>query len=56
MRINELREMYLKFFKERGHKIIGSSSLLPEHDATALFTMAGMHPLMPFLIGQPHPQ
>ncbi|NHJ12378.1 MAG: alanine--tRNA ligase [Candidatus Thorarchaeota archaeon] len=56
MRINELREIYLKFFKERGHKIIGSSSLLPEHDATALFTMAGMHPLMPFLLGQPHPQ
>ncbi|NHI83943.1 MAG: alanine--tRNA ligase [Candidatus Thorarchaeota archaeon] len=56
MRINELRQIYLRFFKEREHKTIRSSSLLPEHDATALFTMAGMHPLMPFLLGQPHPQ
>jgi alanyl-tRNA synthetase len=56
MRVHELREIYLRFFKERKHKLIGSGSLLPEHDATALFTMAGMHPLMPFLIGQPHPQ
>ncbi|MFX1368113.1 MAG: alanine--tRNA ligase-related protein, partial [Promethearchaeota archaeon] len=54
--MNELRELYLKFFKERKHAIIGSSSLLPEHDATVLFTTAGMHPLMPFLLGQPHPQ
>jgi alanyl-tRNA synthetase len=56
MRVNELRELYLKFFKEKNHAIIGSASLIPEHDPTVLFTTAGMHPLMPFLLGQPHPE
>ncbi|MGD2072573.1 MAG: alanine--tRNA ligase, partial [Candidatus Thorarchaeota archaeon] len=56
MLVKDLRELYLKFFKEKNHAIIGSASLIPEHDPTVLFTTAGMHPLMPFLLGQPHPQ
>jgi alanyl-tRNA synthetase len=56
MRVNALRELYLKFFKEKKHAIIGSASLIPEHDPTVLFTTAGMHPLMPYLLGQPHPE
>ena len=55
MRVKELREMYLRFFKEKNHAIIPSDSLIPEHDPTALFTSAGMHPLVPYLLGQPHP-
>lgn len=50
-----LRKMYLEFFEERGHKIIPSSSLIPENDPTVLFTTAGMHPLTPYLLGQKHP-
>ncbi len=42
-----LREMYLNFFKERGHKVIPSASLIPENDPTVLFTTAGMHPSFP---------
>lgn len=56
MKISELRSMYLEFFKERGHAVIASASLIPEDDPSALFTSAGMHPLVPFLLGQPHPQ
>ncbi|MHA2380475.1 MAG: alanine--tRNA ligase [Candidatus Thorarchaeota archaeon] len=56
MRVNELRDLYMKFFKEKNHAVIGSGSLMPENDPTALYVMAGMHPLMPFLLGQPHPQ
>ena len=48
--------MYLEFFQKRGHKIIASASLIPEDDPSALFTSAGMHPLVPYLLGQPHPQ
>ena len=51
----ELREMYLRFFEERGHAIIPSASLIPENDPTVLFTTAGMHPLVPYLMGQKHP-
>lgn len=51
----ELREQYLKFFESKGHKIIPSSSLIPENDPTVLFTTAGMHPLVPYLLGEPHP-
>jgi len=51
----KLIDEYLKFFKENGHKIIPSAPLVPEHDPTVLFTTAGMHPLVPFLLGQPHP-
>jgi alanyl-tRNA synthetase len=50
-----LKEKYLAFFTSKGHAIIPSSSLVPEHDPTVLFTTAGMHPLVPFLLGQPHP-
>ncbi len=50
-----LRKLYLSFFEERGHKIIPSSSLIPENDPTVLFTTAGMHPLTPYLLGQKHP-
>ena len=50
-----LREMYLGFFKDRGHKVIPSASLIPENDPTVLFTTAGMHPLVPYLLGEKHP-
>src|SRR3989344_8255533 len=52
----ELKQKYLNFFQEKNHKIIMSSSLIPEHDPTVLFTTAGMHPLTPYLLGQPHSQ
>lgn len=51
----ELRDKWLKFFEEKGHTIIPSSSLVPENDPSVLFTMAGMFPLVPYLMGQPHP-
>lgn len=56
MTANELRTMYLEFFKARGHKEIASASLLPENDPTVLFTTAGMHPLVPYLLGENHPR
>jgi len=55
MRADELREMYLKFFEGHGHSIISGSSLIPENDPTVLFTTAGMHPLVPYLLGESHP-
>ena len=55
MERKELIKRYLDFFKERKHKVIPNSSLIPENDPTALFISAGMHPLVPFLLGQPHP-
>ncbi|HKZ85996.1 MAG TPA: alanine--tRNA ligase [Anaerolineae bacterium] len=55
MKANELRERYQQFFEARGHKRIRSAPLLPENDPTVLFTTAGMHPLVPFLLGEPHP-
>ncbi len=55
MQVNELRERYQQFFEARGHKRIRSAPLLPENDPTVLFTTAGMHPLVPFLLGEPHP-
>ncbi len=51
-----LRKMYLDFFKERGHAVISGASLIPENDPTVLFTTAGMHPLVPYLCGEKHPQ
>ncbi len=51
----ELKKMYLKFFEEKGHAIIPSASLIPENDPTVLFTTAGMHPLVPYLLGEKHP-
>jgi len=56
MTASELRKMYVDFFKEKGHKVIASASLLPENDPTVLFTTAGMHPLVPYLLGESHPQ
>ncbi|MDE7224594.1 MAG: alanine--tRNA ligase [Acetatifactor sp.] len=55
MTAKELRTMYVDFFKERGHVEIPSASLLPENDPTVLFTTAGMHPLVPYLLGEKHP-
>ena len=52
---DELRQAFLSFFAERGHKIIPSASLVPENDPSALFTSAGMHPLVPYLLGEIHP-
>ena len=56
MKANELRETYLRFFEEHGHRRIPSAPLVPENDPSVLFTTAGMHPLVPFLLGEPHPQ
>jgi len=55
MTSGELRQKYLNFFKEKGHTIIPSASLIPENDPTVLFTTAGMHPLVPYLLGEKHP-
>jgi alanyl-tRNA synthetase len=55
MTAQELRQKYLDFFAKRGHKVISSASLLPENDPTVLFTTAGMHPLVPYLMGNAHP-
>ncbi len=52
---HELRQKYLEFFKSKGHAIIPSASLIPENDPTVLFTTAGMHPLVPYLLGEKHP-
>jgi alanyl-tRNA synthetase len=51
----ELIKKYIEFFKSKNHKEIPNSSLIPENDPTVLFTTAGMHPLVPFLLGQKHP-
>ena len=55
MNSQELRKKYLEFFKEKGHAEIPSASLVPANDPTVLFTTAGMHPLVPYLLGQAHP-
>ena len=52
---DRLRSLFLKFFAERGHAVIPSASVIPENDPSVLFTTAGMHPLVPYLMGQPHP-
>ncbi len=56
MTLSELRSAYLRFFADRGHAILPSASLLPENDPTTLFTGSGMQPMVPYLLGQPHPQ
>ncbi len=56
MTLSELRSAYLRFFAERGHAVLPSASLLPENDPTTLFTGSGMQPMVPYLLGQPHPQ
>ncbi|MAG45274.1 MAG: alanine--tRNA ligase [Nanoarchaeota archaeon] len=56
MESKELKKKYIEFFKKKGHKNIVNASLIPENDPTVLFTTAGMHPLVPFLLGEKHPQ
>src|SRR3990167_7201535 len=56
MTINEIRTKYLAFFEKRGHTIIPSAPIVPENDPTTLFTSSGMQPLVPYLLGQPHPE
>ncbi len=56
MKINEVRAKYLDFFKARGHTIIPSASVVPQNDPTTLFTGSGMQPLVPYLLGEPHPE
>jgi len=55
MTTRELKEKYLKFFEQKGHRVIPGASLIPENDPTALFISAGMHPLVPYLLGEKHP-
>jgi len=55
MTAKELREKFIAFFVEKNHKEIPSASLIPENDPSVLFTAAGMHPLVPYLLGEPHP-
>ena len=55
MNSNKLRQLYLDFFKEKAHALISGASLIPENDPTVLFTTAGMHPLVPYLLGEKHP-
>ena len=52
----DLKNTYLKFFEEKGHKIIPSAPVIPENDPTCLFNTAGMQPLVPYLKGAPHPE
>ncbi|MBU1255273.1 alanine--tRNA ligase [Patescibacteria group bacterium] len=56
MTAKQLRQKYFDFFKTKGHAIIPSASLIPENDPTVLFTTAGMHPLVPYLMGEKHPE
>ena len=51
----QLKKLYLEFFSENRHHLIPNSPLIPEYDPTVLFTPAGMHPLIPYFLGQPHP-
>ena len=55
MNTQEIRNAYLKFFEERGHKVIRRAPLVLHDDPTTLFTGAGMQPLMPYLLGEEHP-
>ena len=55
MKAIEIRNKYLNFFKEHGHAVIPSASLIPENDPSVLFTTAGMQPLEPYLLGEKHP-
>ena len=56
MKAIEIRKKYLNFFKNHGHAVIPSAPLIPENDSSVLFTTAGMQPLVPYLLGEPHPQ
>lgn len=56
MKAIEIRNKYLNFFKKHGHAVIPSASLIPENDPSVLFTTAGMQPLVPYLLGEKHPE
>ena len=56
MKSQELRKKFLEYFEKKDHKIISSSSLIPENDPTVLFITAGMQPLIPYLISEKHPE
>ena len=56
MKAADIRQLYLDFFKSKGHAVIPSASVVPENDPTVLFTTAGMHPLVPYLLGEKHPE
>lgn len=56
MTVEEIRKAYLDFFRERGHAIVPSTSLVPDNDPTTLFTGSGMQPMLPYFFGEPHPQ
>ncbi len=53
--VNEIRSKFLDYMKEKGHVVVQSASLVPENDPTTLFTGSGMQPMVPYLLGQPHP-
>lgn len=55
MTVRDVRKQYLDFFAKRGHTVIPSAPIVPENDPTTLFTSSGMQPLVPYLLGQPHP-
>ncbi len=56
MKAIEIRNKYLNFFKRHGHSVIPSAPLIPENDPSVLFTTAGMQPLVPYLLGEKHPE
>ena len=56
MKAIEIRNKYLNFFKSKGHSVIPSAPLIPENDPSVLFTTAGMQPLVPYLLGERHPE
>lgn len=55
MKSSDIRAKYITYFRNRKHKEIPSAKLVPENDPTTLFTSSGMQPLIPYLLGQPHP-
>src|SRR3984885_7497866 len=56
MNAQEIRKAYLEFFKNRKHVVIPRALLVPQNDPTTLFTGSGMQPLVPYLLGEPHPE
>lgn len=56
MTAQEIRRKYLEFFKERGHVVVPRANLVPHEDATTLFTNSGMQPMVPYLLGETHPE
>ncbi len=52
---SDIRSKYLEFFKTKNHAIIPSAPVIPENDPSVLFNTAGMQPLVPYLLGEPHP-